>query len=81
MFLGLHLGLGSGNTFNPLAPLNTVAPVISGTASVGQTLTVTSDGTWTNTPTSYTYQWRRAGVAITGETRSEERRVGKECRL
>ncbi len=38
-------------------PLNTLAPAITGTAAVGQTLTV-SDGTWiSQTPLSYTYQW------------------------
>jgi large repetitive protein len=50
---------------------NTVRPVISGTTAVGQTLT-TTDGTWTSTPTTVTYQWRRcnattdACVNITG---------------
>ena len=39
-----------------LRPKNTSAPTISGTASVGQTLTV-SNGTWTNTPLSYKYSW------------------------
>lgn len=48
-----------------LAPANTVAPVCSGTATVGQTLSVTN-GTWTNTPTSYAYQWKRGGTAISG---------------
>lgn len=40
------------------APVNTVAPVVSGTAAVGSTLSCTT-GTWTNSPTSYTYQWQR----------------------
>jgi hypothetical protein len=50
------------------APVNTVLPVISGTTTVGQTLT-TTNGTWTGTPTpSYTYQWKRNGTNISGAT-------------
>lgn len=49
-------------------PVNTVAPVASGTAIVGQTLSVT-DGTWTGTaPITYTYQWKRNNVDIGGAT-------------
>lgn len=40
------------------APRNTAAPTISGTAQVGQTLTAV-EGSWTNAPTSYSYQWLR----------------------
>jgi hypothetical protein len=49
------------------APVNTVLPVISGTLAIGQTLT-TTDGTWTNSPISYTYQWKRNGANIGGAT-------------
>jgi hypothetical protein len=40
----------------PLAPTSTSAPAISGDTTVGQTLSE-SHATWTNNPTSYTYQW------------------------
>jgi hypothetical protein len=54
------------------APGNTTPPAISGTAKVGSTLTV-SNGTWTGSPTSYTYQWQRCSSStctnIAGETK------------
>ena len=49
-------------------PINSVLPAITGTATVGETLTC-STGTWTNSPT-FAYQWRRDGVAIAGATAS-----------
>jgi hypothetical protein len=39
------------------APKNTDRPIISGTPRVGQTLT-TDDGSWSGSPTSFTYQWQ-----------------------
>lgn len=41
------------------------APVISGTPTVGQTLTC-STGDWSNSPISYQYIWRRDGTIIEG---------------
>lgn len=49
-------------------PNNTVAPAITGSAVVGQTLTC-SQGTWVNaTNAVYKYQWFRAGVRVPGAT-------------
>jgi subtilisin family serine protease len=42
----------------PSPPANTALPAVSGKAQVGQTLTASS-GTWSGSPTSYTYQWQR----------------------
>jgi hypothetical protein len=54
----------------PLPPQNTAAPAISGTVTVGSTLSVTT-GTWTGVaPITYTYQWLRAGAPIFGATGS-----------
>lgn len=61
-----------------VAPVNLIAPSISGTAQVGQTVTV-SNGTWANSPSSYSYQWYRQGaVAITGATNSTYLLSGSE---
>ncbi len=46
-------------TVNNVAPVNSVAPVISGQALQGQTLNV-SNGTWSPTPTTFAYQWQRS---------------------
>ena len=56
-------GVGLAN----LVPQISVAPLISGTATQGQTLT-TTNGTWTNTPLSYARKWFRNGLEISGQT-------------
>ena len=40
-------------------PQPTGAPTIAGTIAVGQTLTVTDEGTYDPPETSYEYQWQR----------------------
>jgi Carboxypeptidase regulatory-like domain len=48
----------------PKIPINTLAPVASGTPEVGQTLSCTS-GSWTGTPTpTFAFSWLRDGVPI-----------------
>jgi hypothetical protein len=55
------------------APVNTAAPVVSGSAQQGQTLSVSS-GSWSGTsPISYTYRWQRCSpgcLDIAGATGS-----------
>ena len=48
-------------------PTNTVAPTISGTATVGRFLTATT-GTWDGSPSSYAYTWKRNGTVIPFQT-------------
>ena len=63
------LMMSVGNSYSSL-PVNTVAPVVSGTATVGQTLS-TTNGTWTGTPTpTFAYQWQRGASNIGGATSS-----------
>jgi len=55
-------------TATPPAPVNTVPPALSYVYRYeGETVT-TDDGTWDNSPTSFTYQWYRDATPISGET-------------
>lgn len=55
------------------APRSTSRPTVAGDTTVGQELTA-EPGTWTNTPTSYSFQWRRCDTSpfqcfeVTGAT-------------
>jgi hypothetical protein len=53
------------------APVNTVAPVLSFTLRYEGELVTTNNGTWDNSPTSFTYQWYRGATLISGETLNE----------
>lgn len=79
----LLVNRGKGGNLSPLAmsnaitaelskilpPVNTTAPFVSGTATVGSTLTCTQ-GNWTYVPTAYAYQWLRNNANIAGATAS-----------
>ncbi|MFC7490547.1 MULTISPECIES: carboxypeptidase regulatory-like domain-containing protein [unclassified Knoellia] len=56
-------------TSTVLAALTAPTPTITGTAKAGSRLTA-NPGTWGPAPVTLAYQWRRAGVAITGATAS-----------
>lgn len=64
--IGIGIG-GSGGSPPAGIPVNTAAPVISGVPFAGGVLTI-SNGTWDNSPSSYLYQWKNAGVDISGAT-------------
>lgn len=69
------LALGNAATATAAPPTNTAAPTISGTPRVGETLTA-NNGSWTNNPTTYQYQWQRCdgvGASCTNVTGAVER--------
>ena len=76
-----------GNSYGG-APVNTVAPAVTGTATVGSTLT-TTNGTWTGAPApTFAYQWFRSpSTSIGGATSSSyvlvigDRGFGIFCRV
>jgi hypothetical protein len=53
---------GAGQAASNVAPVNTAPPTVTGTPQVGQTLTA-SNGTWSNSPTAYSYQWLRCNTS------------------
>jgi hypothetical protein len=53
------------------APYNTALPAITGTIKVGSAQTV-STGTWSNSPTAYSYQWQKSADGISWVNLSEE---------
>jgi hypothetical protein len=62
---------------NESAPVNSVAPVISGNDAIGDVLSCTT-GTWSGAPVGYTYQWRRDGTNIGGATGSTYTQVAAD---
>jgi GH25 family lysozyme M1 (1,4-beta-N-acetylmuramidase) len=67
------VAVGSGGSGSVTRPVATTLPTVAGTTTAGQQLS-SSVGTWTGSPTSFAYQWRRCDpsgascAAITGAT-------------
>jgi hypothetical protein len=61
-------------TSGPPVPVNTVAPALDFTGLGGENTVTSDEGSWTGSPTSFTYQWYRvpqtggSNTAIVGET-------------
>ena len=55
----------------PVAPVNTTPPALSYYLRYEGEPVDTDDGTWDNSPTSFTYQWYRDATPISGETLSQ----------
>jgi hypothetical protein len=55
-----------------------VKPTIAGTLKVGKTVSAVT-GTWSPTPSSFTYQWRRDNVPIAGATKSTYKIVAADA--
>ncbi len=62
-------GAGGGGGGGTGTPVNTALPSISGTPEPGSTLTATT-GTWSGSPTGYSYQWYDEETPISGATGS-----------
>ena len=70
MIIAIANYVGRNGGVSKTSPSNTIAPVVSGTNTVGSLLT-TTNGTWSGSlPITYTYQWLRNGSNIGGATSS-----------
>ncbi len=58
-----------GSVPSPLPPRSAGGTTVNGTVAAGQTLTCT-EGSWSNSPTAYAFQWYRNGAPIAGATSS-----------
>ena len=58
-------------TATPPVPVNTTPPALRYGGRYEGELVNTDDGTWDNSPTSFTYQWYRDATPISGETLNE----------
>jgi lysozyme len=73
------IAVGSAGSGSVTRPVATTAPSVAGTTVAGQQLS-SSVGTWTGSPTSFAYQWRRCDVSGTTCTRSRRATSARRCR-
>ena len=59
-----------GSSSGGSAPSNTALPVVTSSSPVVGTAETATNGSWTGSPTSYTYVWKAAGTVISGATAS-----------
>jgi hypothetical protein len=84
VMMALAAVAGVGHAATQAAPVNTAPPTISGTPTVGETLTA-SNGTWSNSPTSFAYQWLRCNgggnscVSVSNGTQKTYTLVGADA--
>ena len=58
--IGINIAVkGEKTSSPPSAPVNTVAPAVDDSTTAVQYFLTTSNGSWTGSPISYTYQWYR----------------------
>ena len=62
LFATIALALSFAGPAHAAGPTNTTPPMIYGTTIVGQSVSVTA-GTWSSTPSSFSYQWFRCADA------------------
>ena len=62
-YVEVYVNNGWANLTPILTPISNTAPVVGGSTTVGGVANVTN-GTWNNSPTSYTYQWYANSTVI-----------------
>ena len=84
LVLAVMVSLAFAAVASAAPPVNTAPPAITGTPTVGQTLTA-ENGTWSNNPTSFAYQWQRcngggnACVSVANGTQKTYTLVGADA--